>query len=425
MKILIVSNLYPPDVIGGYELGCRQAAEALRGRDHEVRVLTSAPRRPLPIEPGVERRLQLTDVWSHYLFQKRLPINSHLWQAESHRVNAFNVHALLDEVERFRPDVVYAWMLVGLGGLGLMASLQHIGQPWVWHLMDDVPALLCRRGSEPIEAFQRQYNRLLRGSYILCSRQLADEVERAGIALQDSVAIVPNWVEGTFEPALPRIRAAGSLRVMAAAGWVDRRGDKGLDLLVDSARLLRDRIGPNFEMDIYGQVVDTSIPDHIAEREVGDVVHLRGMRPQRELMDLAADYDVFAFPTRPREPFGFAPLEAAARGCVPVISQVCGLAEWLVHGVHAIKAPRTAPAFARVFEGLIGNAIDLEGLRRRTAAAVTRDFHIEAIVPRIEAVLEAEAKRDRNGAGTADEAYRMALLGERLAQVLIQEPLCV
>ena len=50
VKILVLSNLYPPDVIGGYELGCRQAVDALRALGHDVRVLTTAPRVP------VERR---------------------------------------------------------------------------------------------------------------------------------------------------------------------------------------------------------------------------------------------------------------------------------------------------------------------------------------------------------------------------------
>ena len=52
-----------------------------------------------------------------------------------------------------------------------------------------------------------------------------------------------------------------------------------------------------------------------------------------------------------REPFGFAPLEAAARGCVPIMSQACGIAEWFVHGVHFLKAPRTAEAFAEAVRG--------------------------------------------------------------------------
>jgi glycosyltransferase involved in cell wall biosynthesis len=41
MRILIVSNLYPPAAIGGYEIECAAVAEHL-ARRHEVRVLTSA-----------------------------------------------------------------------------------------------------------------------------------------------------------------------------------------------------------------------------------------------------------------------------------------------------------------------------------------------------------------------------------------------
>ena len=68
MRVLVLGNLYPPDVIGGYELGCKQAVDALRGRGHDVRVLTSAPRTPVRGEPHVARRLRLGEVWDKYLF---------------------------------------------------------------------------------------------------------------------------------------------------------------------------------------------------------------------------------------------------------------------------------------------------------------------------------------------------------------------
>ena len=72
MKILVVSNLYPPDFIGGYELGCRQAVDVLRDRGHEVRVLTSTPRTPVPAAPHVRRRLKFNnDYWSGYFVDKR------------------------------------------------------------------------------------------------------------------------------------------------------------------------------------------------------------------------------------------------------------------------------------------------------------------------------------------------------------------
>ena len=46
MKVLVVSNLYPPEVIGGYELSCRQVVDGLRSAGHDVRVLTTAPQVP-------------------------------------------------------------------------------------------------------------------------------------------------------------------------------------------------------------------------------------------------------------------------------------------------------------------------------------------------------------------------------------------
>ena len=38
MKILALTNLYPPDVQGGYELGCSQVVDALRTRGYDVEV---------------------------------------------------------------------------------------------------------------------------------------------------------------------------------------------------------------------------------------------------------------------------------------------------------------------------------------------------------------------------------------------------
>src|SRR5258707_13689899 len=42
MKVLLVSNLYPPHYLGGYEVRCAQTATELQRRGHEVQVLTSS-----------------------------------------------------------------------------------------------------------------------------------------------------------------------------------------------------------------------------------------------------------------------------------------------------------------------------------------------------------------------------------------------
>src|SRR3954469_20251061 len=41
MKLAVVSNLYPPLFIGGYEIGAALVVDELRRRGHDVRVLTA------------------------------------------------------------------------------------------------------------------------------------------------------------------------------------------------------------------------------------------------------------------------------------------------------------------------------------------------------------------------------------------------
>ena len=41
MRILFLSNLYPPNVVGGYERLCYEVAAGLSARGHEIAVLTS------------------------------------------------------------------------------------------------------------------------------------------------------------------------------------------------------------------------------------------------------------------------------------------------------------------------------------------------------------------------------------------------
>lgn len=423
MKILVLSNLYPPDVIGGYELCCRQAADALRERGHDVRVLTTAPRTPVPFEPRVRRVLRLTDVWSHYSFQKSAPVTAHLVQGESHRVSAYNVHALISELEDFQPDVVYVHMLIGIGGLALMACLHHLRVPWVWQLGDDVPVKLCQIAGRLNPTLAQEFSRQLHGHFIPVSQQLLDAIETGGVALNGKVEVIPNWIVGPEPPPHALYFRNKHLRIAAAASIIDRQTDKGIDLAVEAAALIRDRGYEHFSLDIFGRVNDPYFPGLILSYGLNDRVTLKGSLPQEDLIARYSEYDLFLFPARPGEPFGVAPLEAAARGCVPLISQTCGIAEWLVHTVDCLKAPRTADAFAKTIAAVLDGSIDLEPIGRRASVVARRDFHIDTIVPRIEELLRRASQQSRAGAGAPEDAYRLALLAEKLSRVLIQESL--
>ena len=106
-----------------------------------------------------------------------------------------------------------------------------------------------------------------------------------------------------------------------------------------------------------------------------------------------------------------------------MMSELCGNAEWFVHRVHCLKAERNPDAFADALAAILSGAIALEPIARRASAVVGRDFHMDSLIPRIERALASASGRSRDGAGTADEAYRMALLAEKLTRVFIQEGL--
>ena len=104
------------------------------------------------------------------------------------------------------------------------------------------------------------------------------------------------------------------------------------------------------------------------------------------------------------------------------MSRICGIAEWLVDEVHCLKVERSVEAFAQVFKDILQGRIDLAPLAGDTTAALWRDFHLDRWIGRVEEALQHAARQSRRGAGTAAEAYRLALLAEKLTLTLIQEP---
>jgi hypothetical protein len=94
MRILVISNLFPPVTSGGYEVECAGVVEHLRRR-HEVLVLSSAPPGGLPEEPGVQRRLPL--LGDDARGAGRAPLGA-LRGAQAAR-----------SALRWEPDFLYAW----------------------------------------------------------------------------------------------------------------------------------------------------------------------------------------------------------------------------------------------------------------------------------------------------------------------------
>src|SRR3954451_4049741 len=129
MRVLTVGNMYPPLHDGGYELVWRDAVEDLRGRGHEVRVLTTEHRaaEPRPAEDAVFRELRW--YWRDHEFPRLSP-------ARRLRLERHNAAVLDRHLRDLDPDVVGWWSMGGMS-LGLIERARRAGRPAVAAVCDD------------------------------------------------------------------------------------------------------------------------------------------------------------------------------------------------------------------------------------------------------------------------------------------------
>jgi glycogen(starch) synthase len=121
VKILVLTNLYPPHHFGGYELRCKQVVDYLVERGHEVEILTSVcddrKCKLHPNEKHVYRELHnIHKVNTRYM--KAITIILDLW-----RMN--------NRIENFKPDIVYIWHMTSFTK-SIVPFLARIHAQLVW-----------------------------------------------------------------------------------------------------------------------------------------------------------------------------------------------------------------------------------------------------------------------------------------------------
>jgi glycosyltransferase involved in cell wall biosynthesis len=130
MRILVISNLYPPYFMGGYELGCQDVVDGLRQRGHEVTVFTSTY--------GVNKALQ--DGAVYRIFSPRYPLRQYkMWKPLYFFPLMFAERNDWKQFLRFYrevcPDIIYIWNGLGLS-YSLLFKIQQLTTPVAFYIFE-------------------------------------------------------------------------------------------------------------------------------------------------------------------------------------------------------------------------------------------------------------------------------------------------
>jgi glycosyltransferase involved in cell wall biosynthesis len=388
MKILVVTNLYPPHHVGGYELGCRDVVEQLRSRGHAVQVLTSTFRHAATeaMETGVARTLQAN------LTATAPPHNKRAECAQ-----------LVAALKQFSPDVVYFWNQACLCHWLPLVAYWH-GVQTAFFLSDTnfvswrIAAWLAGwAGRNPIVRGLLGNHFLVRGWPLLQNQtcHFASEFLRRvalknGIALDPRTSVVAHWgIEQAQFTHTPRPR--WPVRRLLYAGQMIPQ--KGVHTAIAAfAQVAKEKGFADLSFSIAGGGMHPEYEKELqalpAKLGVAGRVHFLGNIPRTELPQIYAEHDVLLFPSEWDEPFAITPLEAIASGLVVVGTTTGGSGELFRNRETAMTFQAgDAADCARALRVLAGNQKLFEQISFNAQLEVRSKHTLAAMVDKIEGSL--------------------------------------
>jgi glycosyltransferase involved in cell wall biosynthesis len=409
MRILFISNYYPPFEVGGYEQLCRDVANRLAARGHQVAVLTSDRRvagreaadddhikRTLRIGPSPER----PGATGIEFFVSRQAKTRH------------NLRRLDQALDEFRPDVAFIWNLQGLpielakacerrqelAVAYWLAGYSPAEPDGYWRYWQRTPGRTILRIVKStlaplalrIMAAEGKPIRPQMKYAAVVSHYMRDQGIAAG-TLPPNVQVIYNGVE--FETFYHPVRIGGDGRVLRLlqAGRVSR--DKGVHTSIQALgrpasqgqaerlQLLIAGSGPAE----YEQELQRLAADQALEKQV----KFLGWMPREKMPEIMANAEILLLPTEHPEPFARVMLEGMAAGLTVIGSRTGGTEELLWHGQNGLTFEAgDSRDLARQLERLL----DDDELRRRLASAgqkqVKEAYTLEIMVTRLEQLLE-------------------------------------
>jgi len=357
LSVLLITNLFPPQELGGYGRMMWEFAHGLIARGHRVRVLTSdlsefaKPATPdeRVMEQNVHRTLRLVGTWV-----------GGRGVALDHR----------DEVmRRFRDNASRVRTAIGKLGadLVLVGNIDFLGASVLRPALEGgIPVLHALANAGPGFAVSEQPRV---GTYWVapCSDWNGRAFREAGFSPARMETVYPGArVDRFFRLFLPDTRR---LRICYASLMLPY---KGAGTLVQALGKLQ-AAGVDFTAEIAGDAPNADflreMQEHVRACGLEERVRFTGFLDRQQLSALFARSNVLVFPSVFNEPFGISQVEALAAGLVVVSSGTGGAKEVIRDHVDGLIFPAgDAAALAERLALLARDAVLFARLQRSAQA---------------------------------------------------------
>ena len=380
MKIVIISNLYPPFVRGGAEMVVNTIAEGLQKNLHRVSVITTRPYEGLGSLRPVMQQTNGVDVYRffplniyHYLQDFRYSaIVRLIW----HLLDIFNLHSYFvvgKILRQQKPDVVLTHNLMGIGFL-LPRLIKRLGIKHV-HTIHDVqlynPSGLIIKGHE-LNWTQRIVNglgyfRLMRWLFaradiiVSPSQFLQTFYEKYGFFTQGQKFVLRNPTDQDFGQ-LTRSESA-DLRLVFLGQVTQAKG------IIKLIEVIKDSSAVNIRLRIIGLGPDLKQALDLAKGD--ERISFFGWRTRNEILDVLSQSDILIMPSICYENSPTVIVEALSLGLPVITADIGGAGELITADYNGWKFEAgNWRQLAELLNNLLRKKTDLENMSDNCRASV-------------------------------------------------------
>jgi glycosyltransferase involved in cell wall biosynthesis/Flp pilus assembly protein TadD/GT2 family glycosyltransferase/ferredoxin len=391
MNLLVIANLYPPHYIGGYELACRDIAEGLLVRGHQITILTSMYGVDKPLDEKI--RSGGKEGWTYHVL-RRLDHSYGEFQKGLDQDNfssAYNEHIITECLTDLSPDLIYLWNFHGLSMRSVLRVIRKHRIPAVHHAMDYHLA-----PDEPLSDHLKEEVGLFLSNSKSCTIAMSDVV--ASKFKRSNALNLERIYHG-----VPRARSCNKSEQVRRFLYVGQMQiGKGVHLILEAVQKLTSS-GLDLEVDVYGDgniQYTQLLQKHIEANRLP--IRLMGRIEREAVLNLYPQYDALLMPTIREEPFGIVMIEAMAAGLPVIASNHGGPSEIIQDNVSGMLFQnRNKDDLAKKINTIYSDNALYRRIKTNAQNVVEENFLIEHSVVRIEKCLMGHLQNVSDSPGVA------------------------